>query len=139
MRGRPRRDEGFTLLELVIAMGILAVGLLGVATAQIWAINRTSQSRHLSQALHLAQQQMELFHATPVATLIAAPCAPTPTCDDPANPIQVDATDATTFVRNWLIEPNTPTAGITRITVAVLWTDRRGIVRTTQLQSMKAL
>ena len=98
MSGRPRRDEGFTLLELVIAMGILAVGLLGIATAQIWAINRVSHSRHLSQALHLAQEQMELFHATPVASLLAAPCAPTPTCDDPANPIQVDVTDATTFV-----------------------------------------
>ena len=138
MRGRARGDEGFTLLELLIAMGILAVGLLGIATAQIWAINRTSQSRHLSQALHLAQQQMELFHATPVASL-PAPCNPTPTCDDPANPIQVDATDATTFVRNWLIEPNTPTVGITRITVAVDWTDKTGIVRTTQIQSMKAL
>ena len=138
MRGRTRGDEGFTLLELMIAMGILAVGLLGIATAQIWAINRTSQSRHLSQALHLAQQQMELFHATPVASL-PAPCAPTPTCDDPANPIQVDATDATTFLRNWLVEPNTPTVGITRITVAVDWTDKSGFVRTTQIQSMKAL
>ena len=138
MRGRPRGNEGFTLLELVIAMAILAVGLLGIATAQIWAINRVSQSRHLSQALHLAQEQMELFHATPIASL-PAPCNPVPTCLDPTNPIQVDATDRTTFLRNWLIEPNTPTVGITRITVAVNWTDKSGIVRTTQIQSMKAL
>jgi type IV pilus assembly protein PilV len=133
-----RREEGFTLLELVIAMGILAVGLLAIATAQIWAINRASQSRHLSQALHLAQQQMEFFHATPVANL-PIPCTPTPTCDDPFNPIQVDATDSTTFQRNWLIEPDTPTVGITRITVSVDWVDKNGFVRTTQIQSMKAL
>ncbi len=136
MAGRTRGTEGFTLLELMIAMGILAVGLLGVATAQLWAISRTSQSRHLSQALHLAQQQMELFHATPVASL---PVGCNPACDDPFNPIQVDGTDATTFTRDWLIEPDTPTVGITRITVSVDWTDRRGIVRTTRIQSMKAL
>lgn len=139
MRNRERRrEEGFTLLELMIAMGILAVGLLAIATAQLWAISRTAHSRHLSQALHLAQQQMELFHATPVASL-PAPCTPVPTCPDPANPIQVDVADATAFTRSWLVEPNTPTVGITRITVSVNWTDKTGIVRTTQIQSMKAL
>ena len=49
MRGRPRGNEGFTLLELVIAMAILAVGLLGIATAQTAARQDSIRARHLER------------------------------------------------------------------------------------------
>jgi type IV pilus modification protein PilV len=131
---RSKKESGFTLLEVMIALAILAVGLLAIATAQLYAMHRTGRSRHQTQALHLAQQQMEVFHSTPVASLPASG-------NDPTNPIDPDVNDGdvTTFTRSWVVQPNTPLAGITTITVTVSWVDRDGSVLNTAIQSMKAL
>ena len=128
------RADGFTLLEVVIAMGILATGLLAVAAAQITALHVSSRSKHLLDAVHLAEGQLEAFRAMPVASLPA-------TGNDPNNPISIassDAADETVFNRSWTITPNNPTPGVTRITVAVNWFDSKlGATRTTTLQSLK--
>jgi len=58
---RPRRREGFTLLEVVIAMGVLAVGLLGVAAAQMHAMHGGRSGRHTTDAAALAHTQIEQF------------------------------------------------------------------------------
>jgi prepilin-type N-terminal cleavage/methylation domain-containing protein len=131
---RAKADSGFTLLEVMIAMGILATGLLAIATAQLWAMHRTGRSRHQTQALHLAQQQMETFHAIPIGSLPVSG-------NDPNNPLDPDPNDGdvTTFTRSWVVQPDTPLAGITTITVTVDWVDRNGSVLTTAIQSMKAL
>ncbi len=42
------------------------------------------------------------------------------------------------FQRSWLIEPDTPEAGVARITVNVLWQDALGNTRTARIQSLKA-
>ena len=54
------RRNGFTLIELMIAMTVLAVGLLTVASAQIHAMRGARSGRHLSQAIQIAQSRMEL-------------------------------------------------------------------------------
>jgi prepilin-type N-terminal cleavage/methylation domain-containing protein len=133
-RRRSKGQSGFTLLEVMIAMAILATGLLAIATAQIWAINRTGRSRHQTEALHLAQQQLEIFHATPIASLPASG-------NDPTNPVDPDPNDGdrTTFTRSWLIQADTPLAGITTLTVTVSWVAKDGTVMSTAIQSMKAL
>jgi prepilin-type N-terminal cleavage/methylation domain-containing protein len=134
MRGRgPGVEGGFTLIEVVIAVALLAVGLLAVTTAQVQAINYAARSKHLTRAVHLAQEQMEAFNSMPTASLPA-------TGTDPANPIDPDPNDGDfmTFTRSWVIEADTPSAGITRITVNIGWVDEHGINRTTSLQSFKA-
>jgi prepilin-type N-terminal cleavage/methylation domain-containing protein len=106
MRQRRNRDEnGFTILEVMIAMAILAMGFLAVASAQIYALQRTAKSKHLTRALHLAQEQMEAFNSMPLINLPA-------TGNDPTNPIDPDPNDndVTTFLRTWVVEPNTPSS-----------------------------
>ena len=131
---RRRGQSGFTLIEVMIAMAILATGLLAIATAQLWAISRTGRSRHQTEALHLAAQQMEIFHAMSLAGLPGSG-------NDPGNPIDPDPNDGdiTTFARSWLVQGNTPLPGITTITVTVTWVDQNGTVLNTAIQSMKAI
>jgi prepilin-type N-terminal cleavage/methylation domain-containing protein len=59
---RPQRDRGFSLLEVVIAMVILTVGLLGVASAIGYALMASNSGRSLTNAKLLvvsALEQME--------------------------------------------------------------------------------
>lgn len=127
-------DAGFTLLEVLFAMAILGVGVLSIGLAQLSAVKISSRSEHLSQAMYLAQEQMEVFMALPQgAAFLQAPLVDAP---DPNNPIDVEATDDdyTNFTRTWTIEPGwlppppnplppgwTPPTGLTRITITVFW------------------
>lgn len=58
---RRRRDGGFTLVEVMIAMAVLAVGLLSVALMQLQALQGGRQGRHSTQAAVIARDQMETF------------------------------------------------------------------------------
>src|SRR5512137_2217327 len=56
---RKSRDQGFTLIEVLIAIVILTVGLLAVGTMQISAIRGNFMSGNTSIALSLAGEKME--------------------------------------------------------------------------------
>ena len=131
-----RSAEGFTMLEVVVALGLLAIGLLGIAVTQLTALHVSGRSRHLTDAMYLAHEKMEEFHSIPLTGLPAAGTWP-----DPGNPIQtaVPSGDTTTFARRWTIVPDTPSAGVTTITVEVDWVDAQGISRTTSVESMRGL
>ena len=55
------RSEGFTLIEVVVAMGILATGLLAVSAAQLYAMRGGRSGRHTTDAAVIAQSQVETF------------------------------------------------------------------------------
>ncbi len=63
----PRRPPaaGFTPMEVMIAMVILSVGILGVFSMQIRAINQNAAARMQTEATALAAQHMELLKAVP--------------------------------------------------------------------------
>jgi type IV pilus modification protein PilV len=58
-------QQGFTILEVLIAMFILAFGLLAIASMQTTAIKGNSQAMGLTEAVNLAQYQMETLIARP--------------------------------------------------------------------------
>lgn len=61
-RHRPQRESGFSLLETIVAMMILTVGLLGVASAIGYALMASNSGRGLTNAKLLvvsALEQME--------------------------------------------------------------------------------
>lgn len=62
---------GFTLVEVLIAMVVLAVGLLALAQLQVAAINGLAYSRHFSVATQLAEGQMEKLMSYPFSELEA--------------------------------------------------------------------
>ena len=65
---RPRSTRGgFTMLEVMFALGILAFGLLTLALMQISALSQGSSARDLSAAAVLARDQMERVQSLPWA------------------------------------------------------------------------
>lgn len=60
-RGRSPREQGFTLVEVMVALAILAVGLLAVAAAQLHAMRGGSTGRHTSDAEAFANSYLENF------------------------------------------------------------------------------
>lgn len=56
-----RRREGLTLIELMIAFGILAFGLLALLALQVEAMQSGQTGRHVSEAARIARDRMETF------------------------------------------------------------------------------
>ena len=54
-----KKQEGFTLVEILIAIVILAFGLLAVATMQVRAIKTTAIASGISQGVSLGQAKVE--------------------------------------------------------------------------------
>jgi len=55
------REAGFTLIEVMVALTILATGLLAVGAAQLHAMRGGTSGRHSSDAAAFANSQIENF------------------------------------------------------------------------------
>src|SRR5471032_1686273 len=59
----PRHQSGMTLIEVLVAVLILAVGLLGAAVIQLNALKYTDSSRMISQASFIAYDMLDRIRA----------------------------------------------------------------------------
>lgn len=89
MRPRPRVPQGFTLIEVMVTVFVVAVGLLGVAGLQAYAKKSNFDAVQRTQAAALAQDLIERMRANPAQgaaylstgiSLDAAPAAPGTAC-----------------------------------------------------------
>ncbi|MEK6577268.1 MAG: prepilin-type N-terminal cleavage/methylation domain-containing protein [Nitrospirota bacterium] len=71
MLNRIRDQKGFTLLEMLVAGTILAVGLLGIASMMVSAMQGNNYARRVSIATNLAQQKIEEMKNIPFENLYA--------------------------------------------------------------------
>lgn len=60
-----RRTRGFTLIEVMISMTIVAVGLLSLAMMQLHALRGGNVGRHSSTAALVARDRVESFQRAP--------------------------------------------------------------------------
>ena len=152
MRRLKRNEDGFSLLEVMIAAAILAVGLLTIALAQVSALKMGSRSKHLNEAMYLAQEQVETFKAMNVDNLVFRNAG---TFDDPSGYIDgagcsnsgpgncefgggtTIGGDETHYLRRWTIEPDQPSVGLTRITIEVDWENADSNTGSTQVVWIK--
>ncbi|MBW1981383.1 MAG: prepilin-type N-terminal cleavage/methylation domain-containing protein [Deltaproteobacteria bacterium] len=104
--------SGFTLLEVLTAVSILAVGILAVASMQVSAIQENSFSNETTVCTYLAQAKLEeLKSVADVADLTDG------------SESGLDATGAAggSFDRFWTVRPG-PTASTRLLEVNVSWT-----------------
>ena len=60
------KEKGFSLIEVLIGLIILAIGILAVAGMQITSIVGTSFSNNLTQASVIAQDRLEFLKGLPL-------------------------------------------------------------------------
>lgn len=142
-RRKASRKDGFALLEVMIAIVILAVGLLGLAALLAQLSGTTTQSRYLGAEVMLASEKMEdLNQRTSNDPALAAGGDLVGGSAAYTDSIQLSSTngfindqslltngaaagaaatnDMLVFKRSWKIEANTPMANVRRITVIVM-------------------
>ncbi|CAI8994328.1 type IV pilus assembly protein PilV [Pseudomonas jessenii] len=73
--GRQGVQEGMTLVEVLVALVILGVGLLGAAAFQLNALKYTDSARMTSQASFIAYDLMDRIRANAAADYTIAPPA----------------------------------------------------------------
>lgn len=69
------REEGFTLLEVLVAMTIFAIGSLGVLSLVMTSMTLNSQSRNFAEASVLGQWKLDELMTTRVDATIYTDCA----------------------------------------------------------------
>jgi len=143
MRHGARGEEGFSLVEVLVSLSILAVGLLSLALLQVTAIKGNAGASKSTIAAELAQTKLELFRRDAWSAIVDSTNT---TFDGGTIPIYAsvpaDAGDnvtvrGTTFYRIWRVLPNT-TGSLKTVTVWSCWQDDRGNWHSVMLVTQRA-
>jgi len=103
-----RNNNGFTLMEVLIAMVILSVGLLGTAALTIKIINSNKLSNMISTATVLAQDKMENIKRIGYSNTVSETKASMSSPYD-------------NYEREVIVTPNSPSNGMKTVKVTVYW------------------
>lgn len=115
--------RGFTLVEVLIAICVLSIALMGLATLQSRCIRSNDLARRTTQAAALAQIKLEelIFRDAADETFAAG------FTDDPDNPISVPGDEeGAIFSRSWEFYDDTPVPNARTIEIQVSWNDIMG-------------
>jgi len=63
------KDKGFTLIEVMIALVVLLIGMLGVMGMQYYAVSGNTSSREMRMAINQSIDVIEQAKSTPYANL----------------------------------------------------------------------
>lgn len=98
--------KGFSLIEVIMAMGILSVGLLAVAAMQISTVRNNRTGNTYTQATALARSQMEVIKNGDITsgTDILSGVLSTEIFD-PGNPMDENEAPGGIYTRSWTLSP----------------------------------
>lgn len=108
-----RNNKGLTLLELLVAIAVLAIGLLGVAALTGGVMRGNSLSSGLTTATILAQDKMEQIRRQGYTG--------TPSSDTTATESYNSITLYPSHERVTFTDVDNPVAGMKTVTVTVYW------------------
>ena len=107
-----KKHGGFTLVEVLIGLVLLATGILAVAALQVTSVRGHFGSNHLTQATYIAQDTMESLRNTDFGLV-----PPTSAVSN----TESTTVQGTTFMRTYYVSP--VNAGLRTITCTVTWKD----------------
>lgn len=128
---RQKKEKGFTLLEVIIAIAILTFGLLAVASMQTASIQGNSVANRLTEGTSWAQDKMEelLTLADTHADL-----------SDGSHGPETAMSGVNRYTVNWSViddvNPADPLTSAKLIIVTVTWQDK-GIAKSTQVSCIR--
>ena len=105
-------EEGFTLVEVIVAITIVAIGIVGLSAVFPLATRDVAKSGGLTKAMELCQGKLEALH---MLAYDSPDLASGHVHADSLNPI------ANVYVRTWQTYDDDPIAGCKRIEVTVSW------------------
>jgi len=79
MAKRARRRTGYTLLELLTAMGLLGIGVFAITTSFHYGLEKVRAMQEMHTAQTAAQNQLEQLRAAPFNELKLTKNTPLPT------------------------------------------------------------
>ncbi len=136
LRNKRRRQIGVSLIEAVVAMAVMAFGMLGVVGLQASLRSNADVSKQRSEAVRIAQAQIERDRSFSV--LPSAPLAGRFAYDDVVTAAAADVTPADsnatftvtkTVVAFPAVGDETRVAAHKNVGVRVAWSDRNGEVQ----------
>jgi len=152
-----KSQKGFTLMEVMVAIVVLSIGIFAVGTMQIRAMRANQYARELTEAVTLAQKQIEemMFWDYDDARLTdgdgvdagTAGLGNNPDDRDPAkqkepderhpnNPIRQEGV-AQTYNLYWNVVEDSPITNTKTIAVIVTW-DSKGVQWSVSVEYNKA-
>lgn len=113
---REATEGGFTLMEVLIAITILSVGLLAIASMQIAAIQTTGGAKFLSQGIAWAEDRMEMLNTLAYDNALLADTAGGERDENPA-------TEPAGYDISWSVDDDNPEDRCKLVTVFVRWNE----------------
>lgn len=126
-----RHQTGMTLIEVLVAVLILAVGLLGAAVIQLNALKYTDSSRMTSQASFIAYDMLDRIRANAGADYAWGRAEQAPANGATASVRDLDLHDFEANIRGFAGASAKGSVSISgrEVTVSISWDDSRGANR----------
>jgi len=110
-----RNTNGFTLIEILVALVILSIALLALAGLMVTTTRNNASGGHLTEAATFAQDTLERLRVSPLNTI-------------PLNIMTQDSCTGSTgiiYTRSWTAVPNIPfpSSTLDTVTITVSWVD----------------
>ena len=100
--------DGFTLIEVLVAMVIFAISSLAVTMLMVNHTKLVSLNSQASEAIALAQDKLEDLRTMNFADLVSNSAPPV-------------IKKGTAYTTSWTVQQNTPTTDMSTLTVTVTW------------------
>lgn len=119
-------QKGFTLLELLVAVSLLAIGLLATASMEGVAVNSNGIANRVSSGALIGQEVMEDLLALPRNHAMVKTAQVNTQWDlNPADPASTDirVPSSGLYRATVTVSPNTPVTNVSRIDVTITRVD----------------
>ena len=116
---QPLSEGGFSLVEVLLAITILSVGMMGTAVLTVGVVKANIVSKEVTVATTLAQDKMEEVRDAGYANLPSADSTVTENYGSIVTSFGGTSVDYAKFRRVTRTEVNAPAVGMKRVTVSV--------------------